>query len=161
LAQGGGFFGDATARLGGIRFRAAGVVAMDFDRDGEVDVVVAQSGIASACAGITLANGLVLLKNTGPLPWPAVPVPQTSGWNVVSIAGGDADGDGWPDVSAITEYGTQIVFLGGPGGSFVPTPPAPAGYPVVGVTFVDLDADGRDEIVLQSATGIHVRRVSA
>ncbi len=137
-----------------------GVAVADFNGDGRPDLAVAYSNYQYAIRRF----GIDLLLNRkgkdGAIDWQRLGV--TAGLAkkqepmFTAIAAGDLDGDGRPDIVALTRNGEVWVFRNRGGGNMVredlPTLDHPAsdcrGYHVA---LSDLDGDGTDEIVAEFA----------
>lgn len=132
------------------------VTTSDFDGDGHPDLAVAYSSYE---LGVR-RNGIDVLLNRGgnPLSWERHPLeagtesPPTMLPPVFSALGsGDLDGDGHPDLVALTEKGAMQAYLGAGDGSFTREQTPEAGPPSVTcrgyrVRLADVDGDGRSEI---------------
>ncbi len=144
----GGRFVDVTAEAGIVDHdgRGLGVVAADLDRDGFVDLFVAND---------TTAN--FLFRNRGGLRFEEVGISAGAATNAnggyqagMGVACGDLDGDGLPDLAVTNFYGESTTFyrnLGG--GNFGDRTGAiglavPSRYRLgFGVAMLDVDNDGR------------------
>ena len=117
--------------------RPQGVVVADFNRDGRADVVVAGDG----AAGLVVQYG-----NGSPNVFaPGTVLPGAHDLNVVS--GGDVNGDGWPDVIAVSTRNSQVaVFLGGPSGLSLSRSYATGSSPR-DVTLADVNMDGMSDVI--------------
>jgi hypothetical protein len=122
----------------------------DLDRDGKPELVVANEG----------AGTLSVLRNTGTngsitTGSFATKVDYNTGFNPRSLAIGDLDGDGKPDMAVANAGSTTLsVFrnVSATGvinnGSFAPKVDFASGSAPVSVAIGDLDGDGRSELVV-------------
>ena len=116
----------------------------DLDRDGRLDLVVTDAAVYTAgvpSVSVMLGNGDGTFRArqdiaTGGLPH--------------SVAVGDLNGDGWPDL-AVANYGTNAlsVFLGIGAGSFAASKDFDAGPGPRTVTIADINADGHPDLVTE------------
>jgi hypothetical protein len=120
------------------------VAAADFDADGRDDVAVAYS----AFTGETWRSGIDVLRAGG---WTAQPILDEAGpAGPNALAAGDVDGDGRPDLVALTASGETWVLRADGGGRFTRDAVSPAyggGCRGTHVEVADLDGDGTAEIV--------------
>jgi hypothetical protein len=136
------------------RMRAYAVAVADFDRDGRRDLAVS----FQSQEGGEVRRGLdVYFGAAGEAGWRRVSVWAGEGTAtdaMTALAAGDLDGDGHPDLVALTARGETWVFVNDGRGDFVldRSPEADpgrehlycAGY---AARLVDLDGDGRAELV--------------
>lgn len=132
-------YGTADAEGGG----PAGLALADLNRDGHLDLVVANlNGDVSILLG--RAHGRFVPNN--------VVVADQSGYFLSTVAIGDFDGDGRPDLIAGTAFGDRLTEYRGEGdGQFVQRDALVAGTQVLGepdsVTFGDVNGDGVPDLL--------------
>lgn len=154
LGNGDGTFQTASVYDSGWQ-GAYSVVVADVNGDGKPDLLVAQIG------GDNNGNGAVsvLLGNGGGTFRSAV-VYQAGGWGTYSVAAGDVNGDGKPDLLVANacanpekcSYSSAGVLLGNGDGTFQPVvlyDSGGASYTTVAVA--DLNHDGKLDLVLTTA----------
>ncbi|MCL5745876.1 MAG: VCBS repeat-containing protein, partial [Acidobacteria bacterium] len=125
------------ASVGPYSDRPYALAAGDFDRDGKLDLAVAADGIA-----ILLGNGDgTFAKGAG--------IPDDS--SPMSMAVGDLDGDGFPDIVAGDYYGGRIsVALNNGDGTFRTVRPLTAIGDVFGLALADLNGDSSLDVIASS-----------
>jgi len=102
-------------------------------------------------------TGIDIVYGGADLSWTRKPlVAEESRKGVSALATGELDGDGHPDLVALTGEGEVWVFLGDGQGFFVRETPADLTQPVrgcrgYGLRLADLDHDGRDELIASFA----------
>jgi hypothetical protein len=142
--NGNGTFADLNAGLPGLSQSAA--ACADFDRDGKVDILLSGVLGSSEVTRIyrNLGNGVFVDINAGLLP--------VSGG---SVAWGDFDNDGWPDVlltGSVPGGGESDVYRNNGDGTFTRLaaylPRIYSGFSAWG----DYDNDGKLDILLSGAT---------
>ncbi len=138
LGRGNGELAPAVAYPVGSRQSA--IVVVDLNRDGNLDVAVANQG---ASASILLGKGDVTL-----LP----PINYATGGGPSAILSADLNRDGILDlVTSNRQSGTVSILLGAGDGSFAPKPDAPAGSQPSALALGDFNLDGREDIMVTNA----------
>lgn len=120
------------------------VITADFNGDGIPDI--ATSNYGSQSISILLGDGDGIFRpaqniNTGPIFGYSSPF---------AVAAGDFDGDGVPDIAALTATSIGAVFLNDTAvdfEGFAPLAPLATGAKPVGVAVGDIDGDGKPDIV--------------
>lgn len=150
--------GDGTFRTavlyGSGGFAPALVAIVDVNQDGKPDLLV-----ANQCVSGTDCHGAVsvLLGNGDGSFQPAVTY-RSDGFNAVSLAVGDVNGDGKPDLvvanlSCISNCntGTVAVLLGNGDGTFQPAVAySSGGYEAASVAIADVNKDGIPDLVVSN-----------
>ena len=137
-------FGPQSAQATGTA--PAAVVAADFNRDGKMDVVTADSG--SNSVSLLLGNGsggLALTFSTG------------TGANPIDVVAGDLDRDGFLDLVVAKSPDQTLDLLKGAGTSFVTQTTFNALSTPTRVGLGDFNRDGRPDLVVVSESGNRVR----
>lgn len=141
LGNGNGTFQRSRTYAVGPSMRSNALAVGDFDGDGHIDLVNADSAFVS----VLLGNGDGTFRS--PTQY------QASAAFAVSVAVGDFDGDGHQDLAVADGNGGVAVLRGNGDGSFT----SQAGYAAQGtalaVVVADLDADGRPDLVV--ANGLY------
>ncbi len=154
--DGAGHFTDVTSSAGvGTMLKVSGLVAGDYDADGDLDLVVTR-----------WLKPLILLKNDGGMHF--TDATFEAGLWAQSGAGagaafGDFDGDGWIDLAIANRYGTNAstvrsrLFRNRGDGTFQDVTRS-AGvdngtFPGFHVTWVDLDRDGDLDLYVANDKG--------
>jgi hypothetical protein len=125
-----------------------GIATADFDRDSRSDLVT------SFCNthGGEIRQGLDLSWRDADGAWQTRLLWTEPGADAIwSVAAGDIDGDGNPDLVTMTQTGRALVLMGDGKGGFVledsPELDPPKNCRGYGVEIRDLDGDGAGEIV--------------
>lgn len=121
------------------------VAIADFDGDDLADLAVALQNTAGGAA--------VLLRGAtdpgDPLAF-AAPIVLSNGTGALSVAAGDLNEDGWPDV-VVTGESVLSVFFNSRNGSFDVAVPLAAGERPSAVAIADMDQDGLNDLVVANA----------
>lgn len=138
LNDGTGNLSYNTARTYDAGQECYGMTPGDFDRDGNLDVAVANQGDDNV--GIYFGNG------DGTLDAPA-PTYSVGSWNS-HVAAADFNGDGYLDLASAGDVVSSVLINNGDG-TFAPA----VSYPVergVGVSTADMDGDGDIDLLVAS-----------
>lgn len=123
-----------------------GLVAGDIDRDGNLDLVI-DNHPSLASQTVSLLRG----RGDGTFdPGVAISV----GADPISLAVGDFNGDGNPDLAACTGPGQIAVLLGNGNGTFGPPVNYPSGPGPFRIVVADLNADGRQDLIVSITTSL-------
>src|SRR5437879_5776573 len=130
----------------------ASVAVGDFNRDGVPDVAVADYDVTAAAGSDTVS---VLLGNGGGTFQPARTF-ATAGMNPVTVAVGDFNGDGRPDLAVTNSANTSSgavpgnvsVLLGNGEGTFQPARTLNVGITPAFVAVRDFNGDGRQDLAV-------------
>ena len=142
-----GVFTDVTASSGAVGTLITGVfggTALDYDRDGDLDVFLANQPETQAAH---------LLRNDGDLFFTDVSVEagMTHTGDFRHVGSGDIDNDGWTDVGVANQNGPNLLYRNNGDGTFSEIAES-AGVQSLGknfgMVFVDLDNDGWMDLYL-------------
>src|SRR5713101_3559567 len=128
----------------------AGLTTGDFNRDGNIDIVVTNDGGSSL--SLFLGNGDGTFKPAVTIPVGSVPI---------SVAAADFNEDGNLDLAVSLENSTAFQLLFGNGdGTFqspvtVPVPSATTTL-LSQIAAADLNGDGHQDVLVASLSGVHV-----
>lgn len=152
VGVGGGRFDIAAIDEVRPRGLVTAVAAADLDGDENQDLVL---GYMSHEYG-TWRTGIDVLYGASDLTWKRRALfSEESRRGVSALASGDLDGDGKPDLAALTGRGETWILLADGDGWFAheseSLTPAELGCQGFGLRLVDLDGDGRDEVVASFA----------
>ena len=152
LGNGDGTFQFAASYFSGLNI-AVDVAIADVNGDGKKDLLVADCGPNGCAPGETGALGVLLGNGDGSFK----PVATYLGGQPVSIAVGDVNGDGRPDVVAANwALGTVGVLIGNGDGSFQTMKTYGAGASVpMSIAIADLNGDDRLDIAVASFTDLN------
>ncbi len=121
----------------------AGVLA-DFNRDGKIDVAVANAG----------SNDVSILLGDGAGGFIFGPVPAV-GREPVAIAADDLNGDSQPDLIVVNRNADTVAVLDGrPGGTFAAARFFPSGSPGStpnGLALADVNVDGHQDVLVSNS----------
>jgi hypothetical protein len=127
-----------------VDYPASGIAAADIDGDGLIDLAVANTDGAVTVLRNTSTIGSIVF---------APGVDFTVGQVVSTLAIGDLNGDGKPDIVASATYEDSIFILQNlstsgsiAAGSFAPYASIAADYYTTGIALADLDGDGKPDI---------------
>jgi len=121
------------------------IVMADLDRDGDVDIAIANTGVVSTGYW---DGSLSVLLNNGDGTY-GTPTNYVAGHAPVCVAAGDVNGDSFTDLAIANVHGNNIsLFINNRDGTF----PDPVTYSVgsnpQGIGFGDIDSDGDADMVV-------------
>ncbi|MBY0231909.1 MAG: FG-GAP-like repeat-containing protein [Gemmataceae bacterium] len=134
---------------------ASGLVVADYDRDGKLDVYATRPGKPAGKSWLDRhtadALGNRLYRNKGG--WKFEDVTRAAGADggrrsCFTAAWLDADGDGWPDLHVINEFGDGVLLVNKRDGTFrqVPLADKMADFGSMGLAVGDVDNDGNMDV---------------
>lgn len=125
-----------------------GIVVADFNGDGKLDVAVSNFDQNTIAVFLNSGLGIFAPPVTAPI-ITHVQLNDSLGLNVGSLAVGDFNEDGKPDLVVSTIAGNQasIVLLGNGDGTFTQQPPIPNSFGFFRAQVVDLNGDGHQDLV--------------
>ena len=123
--------------------------ALDLNGDGKLDLVVANQN--SAFLSQRSKNSVSVLVGNGDGTFKSE-VSYGVGFDPRSVASGDFNGDGKPDLATANFSGTASVLAGNGDGTFQPAASFPAGTNPSSVAVRDLNGDGRADLAVTNST---------
>jgi hypothetical protein len=149
LGNGDGTFTQAAGSpIPGFNYNPSPIVAADFNRDGKVDLAVAN--FTSANPAIPVGNVVVLLGNGDGTFTAASGSPVSVGFQPFAMVAGDFNLDGKTDL-AVDNYGDQnlTLLLGDGNGGFTASgPPTPLGDSPNDLVTADFNGDGTPDLAI-------------
>lgn len=144
-----------TLQSGGTHPR--GIAVADFDGDGKLDVAVSNLDQNTIAVFLNAGSGVFASPKTAPI-ITTVQLDSSLGLNIGSLAVGDFNEDGIPDLVVATIAGNQasIVLLGNGDGTFRQQPPIPNSFGFLHAKVVDLNGDGHQDLVFALNGGLAV-----
>jgi hypothetical protein len=156
-----GTFTDGSNRLPSLNANMAESTVADVDGDGDLDILIARrSLVATDTHLLYLNNGVGFFTDVSAARLPQYGNTQYPGGP--SLAAGDLDGDGDPDLVAAVGHDQLVVYRNGGEGnyttasvlSFAAEASAPYGWPAESIRIGDLDGDGdRDVLFVAGSYG--------
>jgi hypothetical protein len=128
----------------------------DLNGDGRPDIVTANAILATSGAGVSDVSVLV---QDAAHPGQFLPAASyATGPNPRSVAIGDLDGDGKPDLAVADDGGVTLLLQnpGGPAGTFLPRQTISIGEPIYSIALADLNGDGRLDLIVTNAVDVLV-----
>ncbi len=143
LGNGDGTFQPASTKAAG--FRPFAIVVADFNGDGKLDVAIANFGQYLTNDGTTVT----VLQGDGAGGF-GIPVDFTVGKAPFSLAVGDFNGDGKPDLAVANYDDTTVsILINNGSGGFLPASNIPAGSNAnISVAVADFNGDGKLDLVV-------------
>jgi hypothetical protein len=128
---------------------ASSVAVGDYNRDGRLDLAVADFGNDKVYVMLSDPNA--------PGTYPSPPVPYTVGLHPVALRAGDFDGDGNLDLAVVNFDGNSVTILMGRGnGTFQPYVTYSVGTAPLMVAVGDLNGDGKPDLVVANGSSLSV-----
>ena len=152
----GTFLSPALYSSGG--YKANSVTIADFNGDGNLDIAVLNNCADSSCS---TTGTVAVLIGSGDGTFLSGLAYGSSGYLASSIASGDVNGDGKPDLLITNDCastsgcaGVVAVFIGNGDGSFQsPTVYGSGGRDATSVALADVNADGFQDILVLNSSG--------
>jgi hypothetical protein len=146
------FLGDATGVLSlkasyNIGASPASVIAADFNGDGKLDLIIADSGVS----GSTDRGSIVVLIGNGDGTF-QTPARYTAGTSPVSVAVADFNGDGRLDLAVANSQSASVSILLGVGdGTFRSSTPFLVDNGPRSIVTADFNADGKPDLAVSNS----------
>jgi hypothetical protein len=130
---------------------AAAVAAADFDRDGVLDLAVANSGAGT----VSIFTGSISSEHTA---YTATLTTTVSvGDDPIAIAVGDFNGDGETDIAVVNHGSDNVsILLGNGDGTFAAAINTAVGSSPTGLAVSDFDRDGILDLAVTSSSGVTI-----
>lgn len=160
---GGGF--DAPQWVGGGGISVSSLVAADLDGDGRIDLVASDAGHTPE--GNLGGSAVMVIRQAGGA-FDSARIPVADGAQHVAV--GDLDGDGIPDIVVASQiYQSMTAWHGvtilhqwpAARGTFAPAGSYPGPFVGVFVAVVDVNGDGRNDIVVNDGPSVLLQSASA
>ncbi len=154
INDGAGRFHDRSGAMGlDLTMPGSSVTALDYDRDGFLDLYLGATGNAFEAVPrlpfyATNGGANVLLRNDGGRRFVDVSAASgvgDTGWSL-AVAAGDPNGDGWPDLGVANDFGRKSLYLNRGDGTFAESAQEAEVLDFsggMGLAFGDYDNDGR------------------
>jgi FG-GAP-like repeat/Putative Ig domain/Bacterial Ig-like domain (group 3) len=159
LGNGDGTFTASAASATGV-IESAAIAVTDFNGDGKLDLAVGGPSLATNDSDYDSGTVTVLLGNGDGTFKAPVTIASPSGFTL-SIAAGDLNGDGKPDLVVSNEEnpavmasysGVYLTLLGNGDGTFTNAPGSYQGFPgsATSIAIADFNGDGKPDLALAS-----------
>jgi hypothetical protein len=153
LGKGDGTFQTPTVLTAGTA-RAVGVAAGDVNGDGKLDLVAVMISPDYSLQPVTLA---VFLGNGNGTFAPAITTKlQVKAQGTTTVAIGDLNGDGKPDLAVTSDNAGVDILLGNGDGTFREIAQPTADTLLYGVALADLNGDGKLDLLVLSYDGAYL-----
>jgi PKD repeat protein len=146
LATGNGTFAPGVTISVGVNVGPKSIAAADLNRDGKIDLVVAQ----------TLASGVAVLLGNGDGTFQA-PRNFATGSGPRAVALGDLNGDGKPDLLVTCDYTQALeVYMGNGDGTFSVKKSYAMQVNLPDIKLADLNGDGKLDVAIANYNGQNI-----
>ena len=134
-----------------------GIVVADFNGDGKPDIAVSNLDQNTIAVFLNSGSGVFAAPNTAPI-ITTVQLDSSLGLNIGSLAVGDFNEDGIPDLVVATIAGNQasIILLGNGDGTFRQQPPIPNSFGFLRAKVADLNGDGHQDLAFALNGGLAI-----
>ena len=125
----------------------------DLDGDGMPDIVTSNATLSTNGSGPNTVS--VLLQDPANPGHYLAASSYASGVNPQSVAIGDLDGDGLPDLAVADDHGISLLLQNPAApGTFLPRVPIDLGNPTYSVSIADLNGDGKRDLIVTNAVSV-------